>query len=550
MASLVAITGALGTDRAAHLLRRLTFGATRKEIDSFATKTITEALDILLAPQPAPAAPVDTATGLPWVVPGPDNSGDSVLSDLFRFWFYGQMYQAGATSTERLTFFLHTNFTGIISLSLSTASYFQNQLLRQFVFGNFKKLALKICIDNAMLNMLDNRLNENVAPNENYAREFFELFTIGKGPEIAEGNYTTYTEQDVRAAAKVLSGWDTDQTYSTIDPDTGLPTGKLKLNTSLLATKHDASIKTFSSAFNNTVIQPSAVVNSGGDDMATAAAAQQELSDLVEMIFAQKETARNICRKIYRFFVYYNITDDVEATVIGPMADLFYSNNYELKPVLELLFQSQHFFDADDSNVLNDTRGAIIKSPLEITIGMMRYFNVTFPDMYTNYASFYELASMVVSRMYEQGFDLYNPLDVSGYDAYFQAPEYNRNWISPNYLARRYQFASLLLAGLVTKDGTARLQLDPVAYIKDPANISDATDGSIVVTEFIKYLLPEPITTDRYNFFYNILLANLPAYEWTTEWSLYLSSGDDTGVRSQLNDFLSALLQSAEYQLS
>ncbi len=549
MAALDAITGTLGTARAAHLLRRLTFGPTRKEIDLFAGKTITEALALLLTPQAAPAPPIDPSTGLPWIVPGADNSAGAYLSEYFKYWFYGQMFNAGATATEKLTFFLHTIFTAISdSIENSTALYYQNQLLRMYSQGNYKELALKICIDNAMLMLLDNRYNENQRPNENYAREFFELFTIGKGPEVSEGNYTTYTEDDVRASAQILSGWDTDvQTFSTLDADTGLPTGKLKLNTSDLAFKHDASVKTFSAAFQSTVIQPATLVG----DFADAASAQQELSDLVTMIFAQRATALNICRKMYRFFVYYVITDDVETNVISPMADLMVSGNYEMKPVLELLFKSQHFFDADDTDTANDTRGAIIKSPLEITIGMMRFFDMTLPDIYADYANFYALVEGILGDMSHQGFNLYNPLDVSGYDAYFQAPGYNRNWISPNYLARRYQFAEDLINGaIMTEDGSVKLQLDGVTYVKDTQNVSDPSDGTKLTNELIQYLFPEPITTDRNTFFLNILLDNLPAYEWATEWNTYIQGGDDTTVRTQINALLNAVLQSAEYQLS
>jgi len=553
MASLDPISGTLGKERAAHLLRRLTFGATRKEIDLFATKSIDEALVLLFETRPAPEPPIDPVSGLPFTTFSPDVSGQGDLVNYFKAWLYGQMLKSGTNSIEKLTFFLHTHFTAIADVIFNGSDlYYQNQLLRKYALGNFKELALKICIDNGMLTLLDNKLNENTKTNENFAREFLELYTIGKGLEIGPGNYTTYSEQDVQAAAKVLSGWDLDnKTYSSIDPDTGLPTGKMKLNSALLANKHDASTKVFSAAFQNRQITPNEIVT-GQEDYATEAAARQEIKDLVDMIFAQQATALNICRKIYRFFVFYNITPEVESNVIGPLAQTFIASNFEIKPVLDQLLKSQHFFDQDDTVTANNVNGAIIKSPLEVTIGTMRFFNVSLPDMYTDYEKFYELVKGVLGSIFNQGMDFYNPLDVAGYDAYFQAPGYNRNWISPNYLARRYQFAQYLIEGrFKTVDELTTVQLDPLAYLNEPGNISDPSSGNAVANEILDYLLPQNISTERYNFFLNeVLLDNLPIYEWNMEWTKYKTTGDDMGVRMQLNAFLNAVLQSAEYQLS
>ena len=547
MAALDEITGTLGLSKASHLLRRLTFGATRPEVDTFSSKTISQALDILLSPLTVPAPPVDLKTGNSWIAPTTQNSSESDLRQYFRCWLYGLMYKSGTNATEKLTFFLHTNFTAIAAvIDKSTALYYQNQLLRKYATGNIKELALKICTDNAMLVLLDNRLNEYVKPNENFAREFFELFTIGKGPEIGAGNYSTYTEQDIQAAAKVLSGWNTDFTYSNIDPLTGIPSGKLKVNSSNLAFKHDVGIKTFSPAFDNIEIKPSAVSGS----FATTAAATQELKEFVNMVFSKRATALNICRKIYRFFVYYRITDQVEANVISPMADNLIANNYVLKPVFEMLFKSQHFFDEDDAVTSNNAKGAIIKSPLEVTIGMMKYFEISLPESSSDLTKYYTEVGSVIDAMVDQGFDLYEPLDVAGYDAYFQAPLYNRNWISPNFLARRYQFAQYLLEGKNNLGKPSVLKIDAIQFVKQVANISDPSDGNLLAKELIDYLLPESITDDRTTYFRNILLDNLSLINWKNEWNNYQSSGNDMAIRTQINAFLNAVLQSAEYQLS
>ena len=120
-----------------------------------------------------------------------------------------------------------------------------------------------------MLNYLDNTQNNANNPNENYAREFLELFTITKGQQIAVGDYTTYTETDVQQAAKVFTGFKTKLDRTIIDPDTNIPMGRLSVN------NHDQNDKTFSHAFNNYVL-------TGGTNESTIF---QELHEFVDMIF-------------------------------------------------------------------------------------------------------------------------------------------------------------------------------------------------------------------------------------------------------------------------
>ena len=140
-----------------------------------------------------------------------------------------------------------------------------------------------------MLIHLNGFLNSKQAPDENYAREFQELFTIGVG------NDSHYTENDVIAAARVLTGW-------RIQDNT--------LNVYMDSSEHDTASKTFSSFYNNTVI-------AGSSD------GMQELNAFVDMIFSTDEAAKFFCRKIYKWFVYYDIDDDTETNVITPLADYF-----------------------------------------------------------------------------------------------------------------------------------------------------------------------------------------------------------------------------------
>src|SRR5688572_20190338 len=227
---LAEISGALGLKRAAHLLRRATFGATKQQIDSYAALTPAQAITQLFRQAlPNPVLPIDPKTGQTWVTITGDltdaNSEDGDLQEFFKGWFIGQMMNPSLaySAREKMVMFLHTHFTTLQEkVNNSRALYFQNQLFRIFALDalnaspdvNIKELSVRISIDNAMLTLLDGTLNVKGSPNENYGRELLELYTIGRGLEgnvvgtpEGDGDYIVYKEEDVQAAAKVLSGW-------------------------------------------------------------------------------------------------------------------------------------------------------------------------------------------------------------------------------------------------------------------------------------------------------------------------------------------------------
>ena len=551
MASISAYTDVLGTRKAAHLLRRASFGGTKKEIDSWAAKTPQQAVSaLLISSNTIPAPPRDTATGNAWISPKPSdaNSKGDALKKQTKLWWLSQMHISPLTTQEKLTFFYHTHFTTIESrINQPPAIYYQNALFRHYAMGNYKELSRKICMDNAMLIFLDGKLNEVGRPNENFAREFFELYSIGKGAQRGPNDYTNYTEDDILAAAKVFSGFGEDEDYMNMDADAGVAIGKVKTNNGSLAARHDASTKTFSSAFQNTVIAPLEVI----DGKATEEAALDEVDQLIEMVFAQEETARHLCRKLYRFFVYYEITEEIEQDIIGPMAETLRNNDFEIKPVLQQLFTSQHFYDQDNTQNDDDNVGAIIKSPVELVMGTLRFFKAEFPaeaaleDFYLSYEK------GVLKEMQLQGLDLYEPFEVAGYPAYHQAPAFHRNWISANYLAQRYKFTDNLIRGYYNESDSLLCKLDIMAYVNDTNNISDPSNPQSMVKEMVDYLLPQEITEERFNYFMNtVLLDNLSIVNWKSEWQLYKSTGDDSNVRGQVEKLFLAITQSPEYQLS
>jgi len=211
--------------------------------------------------------------------------------------------------------------------------------------------------------------------------------------------------------------------------------------------------------------------------------------------------------------------------------------------VLKTLLQSEHFFDEDDTVFQNDTRGAIIKSPIEMILNTLNTFEINLPSEQTQNTLFHQTLSDIKSTFSRQGLELYYPYDVAGYDAYFQFPMYNRSWITPNYLAERYKFFERLLTGQVPG-----LQFDFVNWVK--LNISNPSNPDIIIDEMIDILFPFPPDSQRRDFFRNsVLLDNLSVINWQVEWASYVNQGNDAGVRIQLENLFLALTQCPEYQI-
>lgn len=580
-------TGTLGVKRALHLLRRSTFGATKAEVDIFASLTPQQAMvSLLRGPLPDPPLPINPATNQEWVVSGlyATDQRDSELEEVFKRWFIGQMMGAGVapadrlaySARERIVYFLHTHFTTIQEkVGNSRSLYFQNALYRLFARDavpppatltallNFKNLTVKVSVDNAMIALLDGFLNVKGSPNENYARELFELYSIGRGLEgslpslPAPGDYIVYKEADVQAAAKVLSGWTTDTDvatgFKTIDPETLLPRGKVR-GSATNASSHDNSIKNFSDRMPGTVT-PQALLLNGASP--TEASALDEITQLVDLIYAQPETAKNICRKLYRFFVYHEITPAIDATIITEMANTFRANGFKLQPTIENLLSSQHFYDAAPG-VGDDAFGGIIKAPVELVLDTIVEFGLAAPAP-SDVTAFHQFTGAILGEVNNQGMNFFQPFDVAGYEAYHQFPIYHRSWITVNYLTRRYEFIRTITSGMNNHPLTVNL----FQFVKDNFPNAVASNARALVTSLCHYFLPvtdnltfdvaadqnSGISAERLNYFLKVFLSDIdpdPEAAWTNRWTT--GNGVST-MTEQLRNLFNAMLQSPEYQL-
>lgn len=548
MASLNPNTNALGTAFAKHLLKRATFSYTKPLVDQFAALTPQQALDLLfqdsplVLPIPYDPLPSSAPDGF-WTestaLPTSFGSQSRKASIVAGWWWYNAINTP--TLKYKLSHFLSTRFTVEKSNGAGSSTEFYDHIRLHlfYAFGNYKTLAKKVTVDNSMLLYLNNTANNKNSPNENYAREFLELFTIGKGPQIAAGNYTNYTEADIVQAARVLTGFKRKNDRSVIDPVTGIPKGYN------LFSQHHLSPKVFSSAFNNTTINPAT------DDITM----DVELNDFVEMVFNQMATAKNICRKLYIYFVKGNITPEVETDIITPLAQLLYNSNYELAPAVRKLLESQHFYDLDDSNATDETIGAIIKSPLQQVSEICTYLQATIPNPTTDPLNFYnQFWIKFVHDTFLTGSNmiLFDPENVAGHLAYYQAPEFDRSWISSSTLIARYRLGESLLDGFNRISGNANTaaKINISTVIQNGGLISDASDPVALTTELCNAIFAQNPAADRVAYFMNsFLLQGSINYYWTDAWNTYLSSANNSVVEPRLKLLVSKLLSAPESQI-
>ena len=514
------------TEQIIHLLRRTTFGATKRDVDLLRGQPRWDAVHTLLPesfedPQPplnnynnaTYQDPTGVAAGATWVsAPYGDGTVNSRRQNSFKSWWTGQLLNQSASIVEKMTLFWHNHFaTAIQVVEDARYVYKHNALLRTYALGNFKELTKKITVDPAMLRYLNGHLNSKTAPDENYARELQELFTLGKGPD------SQYTEDDVKAAARVLTGW----RYSGAN-----------INSFFDTARHDTTNKRFSSFYNNRVIAGR-----------TGAAGAQETDDLISMIFEQAEVAKFLCRRLYRWFVHYTIDEDTEANIIAPLADIFRNNNYEVRPVLFALFNSAHFYAAD--NV-----GAAIKNPVDYCVALCRQFDVVFPGG-NSVPDQYRMWDYLRNRASSMQMNLGDPPNVAGWPAYWQEPGYYEMWINSDTLPKRVRLADTLISTTGYRNGNVTLLIDPMKLV---AQFSNPGDPNVLVSDLVTYLFAVSVSDERREILKKTLLSGQTNdYYWTNAWVSYQTNPGDAMnrniVRTRLQSLIKYLLDIAEYQL-
>ncbi|MES2328428.1 MAG: DUF1800 domain-containing protein [Bacteroidota bacterium] len=527
---LTAYAGAWTENEVIHLLKRTMFGAKKTDIDYFKTLSFQQSVDEILNPTaPLPDAPVkeyatpagatNPDTNIPlgssWVLdPSTDGTVNNLRIASFKKWWMGVMINQDRSIREKMTLFWHNHFaTETNVVGNAQFVYSHHLLLRTYALGNFKSLTRAVTIDPAMLVYLNGEKNTKSAPDENYGRELQELFCCGKGPD------SLYTEADVKAAAQVLTGWKNDA---------------MTLSPTFVSTRHDVTNKQFSAFYSNTIIQGKTGPTAG----------DEELDSLLNMIFATEEVAKYICRRLYRWFVYYDIDDTVEAAIITPLANMLRTNNYEINPILDTLLKSEHFFD-----VL--AKGCLIKSPVDLVVGTCRELNIAFQppsDYISNYGLYSYLATWTANMQQNIG----DPPDVSGWKAYYQAPQFYEVWINSDTLPKRNQFTDIMTQTGYTFNGK-KIMIDGAEFAK---TLSNPGDPNILIDDILKIIYRMDISAaSKLQLKTDILLGGQSSdYYWTDAWNLFITSpanvANTNTVRARLRDLLKYFMDLSEYQLA
>ncbi len=268
---------------------------------------------------------------------------------------------------EKATLFWHGHFACRIN-----NSYFQQELLdiiRQNALGSFRDILMGVSKSAAMLQFLNNQQNRKQKPNENFAREVMELFTMGRG---------NYTENDVKEAARAFTGWGFNAQGEFI----------------FRKNQHDDGTK--------------AILGKTGNFSG---------EDVIEILLQQKQTAKFLAGKLYRFYV----NDNVDETKVKWLGERFYQSNYNIQLLLEDIFTSDWFYA--DKNI-----GTKIKSPVELMVGIRRMLPMQLENEQTQ-----------INYQRALGQQLFYPPNVAGWPG-------GKNWIDSSSLMLRLRIPQILTA--------------------------------------------------------------------------------------------------------
>lgn len=319
----------MGLPDARHLLGRTSFGPRLEEVQRFAALDRGAAVDLLLSapssPPPPPPAGVETFVSRRQLQALPEPQQETRRREIFaqsvalKGWWLERMATSDAPFTEWMTLFWHGLLTSSFQKVRSPNLLWRQHLtLRTHALGVFDDLLLAMARDPAMVVYLDNVSNLKTHPNENFARELMELFTVGLGP---------YSEHDVKEAARAFTGWG-------INRDTG--------DFRFFPQRHDPGLKT--------------VLGRTGP---------LDGQDVIDVLLARDETARRLVRRLW-----VNLVSPTPDEVwVDHQARRLKASGYEIQPTVRALLLSDAFW-------AEENRGTLVRSPVEWVAGTLRALHV------------------------------------------------------------------------------------------------------------------------------------------------------------------------------
>ena len=467
-------------DAAAHLLRRTLFAPTFSEITTTGADTMANTVDTILADQDQPEPPGDWVTEPP---PQFDSLTQEEIMELLQTyyqrqfeligWWMKRMATQPLSIVENMTLFWHNHFaTSLQGVFFPQAMYEQNAVLREHSLGNFRELLRRVTFGPAMMIWLDTNSSTVYHPNENFARELLELFTIG---------VDNYTQTDVEEAARAFTGYRTNGVNTNYSYNQATGFGNYWQQ------RHDFGPKTFLGQTGNF----------DGDD-------------IIDIILQQDQTANFICEKIYKWFV-YEVPDDA---FVDEMATIFRNNNYEILPVMDHVFTSDHFYD-------ENFRGCLIRNPLTVTQGIFRQFDIADEDIPFRY---------LIDLQHFMGMIPNMPPNVNGWAGY-------RSWLNSITLPMRKLFTATITDGTNLFGGGFDFEPDVVALAQ---TLSDPNDAEAIVNDLAKLFFPLPISDNLENQLLYALLEGAAVYDWDI---------NDAGATQRLRNLIIYMMRKPEFQL-
>lgn len=423
-------------------------------------------------------------------------------------WTYGIFYSQPTSAAGRLFLFLHTLTPYKEDNVRLKALYYSFKLTYEGAWRNYKDYIYDVTLSDNMLYFLNLKFSKKEAPDENFAREVQELFTVGKRP------FSKFTESDVKAAARLLVGWDSLYIENLTDP--GFVT-KNNYNEN----NHDTGDKQFSKFYGNRLIKGRTGPDGG----------KIELKEFYDMIFETDEVAIYLSRRLVQFFVYPTLNDFVEENIIKPLAVVLRKSNYSLAEALKVLLKSEFFFAEEFYN-------SMIKSPMEYSMGLFKEFDLLkghltrfennanynsffaedrkqfdskyFDPIYLSYRMFKDAKNGYIGR---QGYTMGNPPSVAGWQAYYQEPVYDLIWINSDSIKRRKELADSIIRNGIGFNDRTQLRFDLNGLLKKTKNPSDI---NAFIRDLAKLITGSDINEKAFiRIKKSILGDNLPDYYWS-----------------------------------
>lgn len=452
--------------RVRHLYQRLGYGASHAEIQAGLAMTPAALVDQLLdsvANMPPPTPP-------PWsnwvwqdYLDAANQDSDAALDlyfdhkdELFYIWVRAMVNEG---IRAKLSHFWLDHFAAeeeVYECNSYVWAYYD--LLNQQVVGNFRTFVEAMGKNPAMLVYLNNNINVADEPNENYARELMELFTMGEN--------NGYTQNDVVEVSRALTGWSTADPYN-----------------------HDTTLVFTASDFDTT---SKTIFGQTGN---------WNYDDVHELIFTirQDQVAEYMCGKFYSYFLY----NKVEPTIVAALAETFKQNNFEILPVFKQFFKSEHFFEEHFVN-------ACIKSPLECLISTIKNSGLVYPDDFEDDPN--QLLGTLSFYTSEIGQDIYNPTNVAGWEGY-------RAWINENTLTARWLFTTNILVNYIAQSAAAKTKLTQLA--RDLTSEGE-NDALVVTRALIQHFVNTDLSPAKEAAALEYFKGELPENYFTDGiWNLY-----------------------------